>query len=198
MPTGYTHKVQDGKITSLRDFAMECVRGMGVCISMRDDPHDKPIPERFEPEASYHDEHIATARNVLDKTPGLTPQECDVLAQADFEAEMESHIKYANNRQQAKANYQNMIAKVEAWKPHEDVVGLKDFMLQQLRESIKFDCSDSYRPEPPIRLTGEQWRQKQLERASRDLAYHEKKRAAEIRRVEDRNRYLVALRESLQ
>ena len=198
MPTGYTHAVQDGKITSLREFALSCARGMGVCIAMRDDPADTPIPERFEPSTAYHDEHIATAKRTLETAPGLTAKECDVLAQADFEAEMEGHLKYAKSRDDARLNYKNMIAKVEAWKPHEDINGLKNFMLEQLRSSIDFDCSESYQPEPPIRLTGEQWRRKQLERASKDLAYHEKERAAEIRRTEDRNRYLARLRESLQ
>lgn len=197
MPTGYTAGVQDGKITSLRDFALQCVRGMGVCVTMRDDPHDAEIPERFEPETSYHDEHIATAKNILEKTPGLTVKKCDVFAQADFDAEMERYLKYVKDKADAKVNYLNMIAKVEAWKPHEDVIGLKNFMLEQLRRSLDFDCNDRYELKPPIRLTAEQWRQKQLEKASRDLAYHEKERAAEIHRVEDRNRYLDALRASL-
>jgi hypothetical protein len=170
---------------------------MGVCVSMRDDPADKPVPERFEPETSYHDEHIATAKAVLDKTPGLSAAECDVLAQADFDAEMAAYIKHANNRAETKQNYEDMLCKVEAWNPNEDILSLKEFMLQQLRESIKFDCSSPYRPEPPIRLTVEQWRQKQLERASKDLAYHESARASEIRRTEGRNAYLASLRASL-
>lgn len=94
-----------------------------------------------------------------------------------------------------KVRYEAMIAQVEAWATKAE--GIRDFMLQQLRESIEWDCSDRHEREAPERLTGEVWRAAKLKRASRDLGYHENERAKEIERTNERNRWLADLRASL-
>lgn len=197
MPTGYTSDVQNGKISTLRDFALQCARGMGALITMRDEPWNAPIPKQFSPQNSYHDEHIDAAKKLLAELPALTAAECDARAQAEFDAAMAEHLRYAGNRSLSKTRYQEMLGKVEQWKPADGLTGLKDFMLEQLNESIRFDCSGNYRPEPPKRLTGERWREQTLEKASHDLAYHSEHREQEIQRTESRNRWLKALWDSL-
>lgn len=197
MPTGYTCAVQDGKVSTLRDFALQCARGMGALIMMRDDPWDAPIPKQFLPQTSHYDEHIEAAKKILAELPNLEPYECDARAQAEFDAQMASHLKYASSRSLSKIRYLEMLGKVENWRPVDGLTGLKDFMVEQLNESIKFDCPDSYRPERPKRLTGERWREQKLEEASRDLAYNSEEREEEIQRTESRNRWLKALWDSL-
>lgn len=196
MPTGYTHGVQEGKIATLRDYALTCARGMGVAITMRDEPADAPFPERFEPSTKYHDEHIADAQNLLDQIPNLSAAECDARALADFMTAMESHVKYATDKAAGKRRYQDMICQVEAWKPLPEIETLKTFMLEQLNTAMKFDYGGTYRAPVPIRLTGEQWREKTLAKASEDLAYHTVERNKEIDRTESRNAYLKAMRDS--
>ncbi|MGB1214633.1 MAG: hypothetical protein ACPG4X_14810, partial [Pikeienuella sp.] len=73
--------------------------------------------------------------------------------------------------------------------------GLKDFMLEHLNSGKKFDCGMEW--DAPVRLTGEQWRERQLKQASRDLAYHKTERDKEIQRTEGRNEWLADLRASL-
>ncbi len=63
-------------------------------------------------------------------------------------------------------------------------------MLQQLEESKACDC---YMPEPPNRVTPEQWRQEALASAYCDLGY-----AKEVASTKSRNRWLAQLRESLR
>lgn len=197
MATGYTASVSDGKVSTLNDYAWNCARAFGALISMRDDPSDVAIPEKFEPQTKYHDTAIAVAQKTLTEVPAMSAADCDKEAQAEFDAAMASHLSYAANKSQTKQNYQDMISKVEAWKPDAEITGLKDFMLEQLRDSLKFDCGGNYKPELPIRLTSEVWREQALEKASRDLAYHSKNRAEEIQRVAGRNKWLAALRTSL-
>jgi len=60
MPTGYTYPVVEGKITEFSDFALSCARAFGALITMRDDPHDTPIPETFEP-SDYNAKKLAEA-----------------------------------------------------------------------------------------------------------------------------------------
>ena len=91
-----------------------------------------------------------------------------------------------------------MLAKVEAWRCDDEVRTLRDFMVEQLKSSIGFDCSTEYSlSHPPVRLTGEQWREKQLAETSRFLAFYATQRDNEIQRVEGRNKWLAALRASL-
>lgn len=195
MPTGYTYDVQRGKITTLHDFALHCARAMGACIMMRDDPADAPIPERFEPHTDFYDKGIAEARAVLAEVPALSAQECDARAAADYETALKSHTDRLAEQAAGERRYRSMLAQVEGWTTQAE--GIREFMLEQLRTSISHDCDSRYEPEPPIRQTGEQWRQTTLEKVSRVLADRTVERAKEIGRTEGRNQWLANLRASL-
>lgn len=198
MPTGYTHDVQTGKITTLRDFALLCARGMGACIMMRDDPWDAPIPERFEP-SDYSSKKLAEAQANLDELVALSRDECSKRAAADHEEGLAEFAKRVADRAAERKRYEDMIAQVEAWRT--DAEGIREFMLQQLRQSIDFDCSPIDEDCPfigkPKALTGEEWRNAQVKKATKDIAYHSQAHAEEVARTESRNRWLADLRASL-
>lgn len=84
MPTGYTADVASGKITSLRDFALICARGMGALVMMRDEPFDAPIPERFEPSVFYK-KHLDEAKQELAALRAMTAEDADNAAAAEAE-----------------------------------------------------------------------------------------------------------------
>ncbi len=195
MPTGYTHDVQTGKTTGLNDFAMSCARAFGALITMRDEPSDAPIPDQLKPHTEYHDERLVAARNTVDEVPKLSANDCDQRAAEEFERALADLTERQAERYKEEARYKSMIEKVEQWQAPETVASLREFMLEQLQESVKFDCN--YKPERPIRLTGEGWRKEQLRQASRDLAYHAEERDKEIERTRRRNEWLADLRRSL-
>jgi len=90
-----------------------------------------------------------------------------------------------------------MLAKVNAWKPPSaDHKGLKDFMAQQIQESIKFDCDYDL-----SNITGpsswEDWMTDKKADNKRDIFYHEAEQEKEIERTNSRNRWIRQLRESL-
>ena len=93
MPTGYTHPVQEGKITELRDFALNCARAFGACVTMRDDPSDTPIPGKFEP-SDYHIKALKEAKEDLLVVRGLDDDECEHRAKADYENEVARRKDY--------------------------------------------------------------------------------------------------------
>lgn len=190
MPTGYTAAVGDGKITTLREFALQCARGMGACIMMRDDPWDAPIPERFEPSTDYHEKRLAAARATLAELADISAGECEARAKAAFESETASQQEYLAKKATENQRYRDMHAAVTAWSTEAE--GIREFMLEQLFMSI-----DDWERDPPIQLTGEEWLERELETAARDIAYHKKAVAEEIERTEARNRWLAALRASL-
>lgn len=53
MPTGYTAYIEDGDITTGKDFLMLCSRAFGVAIDVRDEPLSVPTPTHFEPNPYY-------------------------------------------------------------------------------------------------------------------------------------------------
>jgi hypothetical protein len=190
MPTGYTADVGEGKITTLRQFALRCARGMGACITMRDDPFDAQIPDKFKPDLSYHQERRDKAKAKLAELDHLSSAECEARAEAHHAESMASHEKYEAEKNLVNDRYRNMLAAVREWETEAE--GIKDFMIQQLEISI-FD----YPSMPPQKLTGEEWLKAEKSIALHDIAYHERAIAEEIHRVEMRNILLAALRRSL-
>jgi len=59
MPTAYTSFVADNENFTFPEFAMLCAREFGALISMRDEPLDTPVPERFEPDDFYRKQYEA-------------------------------------------------------------------------------------------------------------------------------------------
>jgi len=68
-------------------------------------------------------------------------------------------------------------------------------MIQQLEDSIEFDC---FVPEMPQHLSGEEYKEQQIKKALSDIDYHEKECAEEVNRVHEKNKWLLSLRESLK
>lgn len=92
-----------------------------------------------------------------------------------------------------------MLEKVVNWEVPESLSRLKDFMEEQLNSGKNFDCVDITKYDPkPIKKGFPVWKyQKQLQlRKSVDRCkneYHD-----EIKRVEERNKWLADLRQSLK
>lgn len=196
MPTGYTAGVADGKITTFRQFALQCARAMGALVMMRDEPFDAPIPDEMRPDTKYYDERIAEARAILERLPTLTAEECEAEAEKAHAEALAAHDRHQAERRETQARYEAMLEKVRAWTPPtSDHVGMREFMQEQLVESIRFDCGTS--SPPPVKKSGREWRLEQIEAASRRLQYMTAERAKEIARTAERNAWLKALRESL-
>jgi len=195
MPTGYTSAVVDGSVTTLREFALMTARGMGALITMRDEPHDAPIPMRLEPSTAYHDERLALARARLAELEAMDEPArnaaCDAY-NADIEAQRQRVI--AEN-DQTRNRYNAMLAQVVPWEGAPE--GLKEFMVEQLMKGRDFDCDDEpakYLPKPK---SIPEWYREQLDKAAHDIGYHEEERAKEIARTAQRNAWLAKLHASL-
>lgn len=195
MPTGYTADVADGTIGDLRSFALQCARGMGALIMMRDEPWDAPIPERFEP-STYNAERLAEAKAERQRLYNLTNEEADEAAQAEYDEKVAAKAKWLSERTERRNRYNAMIAQVVQWQGAPE--GLKEFMLEQLHTGRDFDCPDNdrYWDEPEV-LTGSEWRRKKLEKVQHDIQYHAVEDAKERERTEGRNVWIAQLRASL-
>jgi hypothetical protein len=196
MPTGYTDAIKDG--ISFNTFALNCARAFGATITMRDDaPGGEAIPEVFEPD-SYHLKALAAARETLQCLESMTAPECELKAAAEHTAGEVRRIERLKELDDLRQKYTDMLACAESWTaPTPDHVGLKEFMVKQIQDSIKWDCDTSFYAEPAKLLTGLEWAEAAKARALWDIEYHKTKHAAEVKRTDERNAWIAALRASL-
>lgn len=196
MPTGYTAAVQDGSITELPEFAMQCARAFGALVTMRDEPSDAQIPDEFKP-SDYHQKALDAAKAELATLNAMTPIECDIAAEVSFSEQYASSEKRQAKRLEQRARYTDMRTKAEAWAPPTpDHAQLREFMLDQLDSSIKLDCGD-YEEARPVLQTGSEWHFMRTAQVLRDIEYHDKEHASEVTRAKTRTNWVRALRASL-
>jgi len=196
MPTGYTAAIADG--IDFKTFVMQCARGMGALVMMRDEPMNAPIPERFEP-SDYHAQKLDEAKERLGRLHLMVPSELESAAQQEFSEELARNREAIAEKRSLREKYKTMLDKVKAWiPPTPDHVGFKDFMIEQITKSIEFDCNDNYySANPPVLKTGQEWLSAQIAKATRDIEYHTAEHAKEVERTESRNAWLRELRASL-
>ena len=196
MPTGCTAAIADG--IDFETFVMRCARGMGALIMMRDEPIDAPIPERFEP-SDYHTRKLAEANAELEKLHAMSLEETEAAAREAFEAETKANGEAIARNRELRGKYEAMLSQVQAWEPPTpDHDSFKKFIADQLTESIRFDCSESYYEErKPKQQTGAEWLESQIAKAAQDVEYHTTEHAKEVERTEGRNGWIGALRNSL-
>lgn len=194
MPTGYTAAIADG--IEFNQFVWSCARAFGALVMMRDDPTNARIPERFEPSDTYAKWAEEERANIA-KLESMSEEDAAIAAAGDYETALASWKRRTQNRAELLNKYNAMLAKVVQWvPPTSDHEGLQTFMADQIRESIKFDCDGKYDTKP-LPQDGKVWRDQRLEHSRRMLARHLESQAEEVARVEGRNAWLRALRESV-
>lgn len=194
-PTGYTADIYEGKDISFEEFVLKCARNFGALIEMRDEPWDADIPDEFKP-SDHHSKALWTARKKLNDVKSWDDATADAKAEADWNLAVEKWEEAEGKRKAQRERYQAMLEKVDAWvPPTADHVNLKEFMQQQLEQSIDFDTKPFWtRPE---KQTGGAFRQQQLEKAQRDVRYHTEEHAKEVQRAQERSAWVRELRKSL-
>ena len=195
MPTGYTADIPTG--IDFKTFAMNCARAMGACVSLRDERGGgEVIPDEFQPNA-YYAEAVQKALARLEELKAMTPTRRKNEAVDAYHKAMNKHCDAVAEDAKRDASYKAMLGQVHAWVPptpeHE---GMKQFMVEQIEESIKFDSNAGYLTEPQ-QLSADEWWAAEMAKAYRDLGYAEKAHREEQERCAKRTAWIKALRESL-
>jgi hypothetical protein len=161
---------------------------------MRDDSNDTPIPDKFEI-SQYYVEALADKRALVELLEKLTDAEWQERLDSDYDESVKSYEQRVVDNLQLRSRYQEMLGQVQEWTPptseHE---GLKTFMIEQIEDSMKFDCYEPIRPE---KLALEEFKTEQLQSAKRSLGYSQENLQEEIDRVNGRNKWIQALRDSV-
>ena len=202
MPTGYTAPVKDGEITELADYALTCTRAFGAMVLLRDSDQSLEATRRYVEEqayaesSSYYENALAKSKERLAELRAMTDEQVLAAANAAYEEVVASNQRSEEKRVAERARYEAMIEKVEAWEPPmEEHVGFKEFMLEQLRSSIEFDCRPFSMEPPEVSLA---WRDEEIEREERNIARYQEEIEKERERNEGRIGWVTALLDSLE
>jgi hypothetical protein len=194
VPSGYTSKLHDGEQT-FEEFVWDCARAMDASVELRDEPHGTPLGDLVP--GTYHLERLELDRRELLGLRVMPVERAAELAVAEHAAAMARWRSEHEEMAARMARYREMRAMVEAWEPpSDDHEGLKEFMLGQLIDSIRVDCT--MMPAPEVPLDGETWLVRRRNQLIASIAYHEKAHAVEVARVAERNAWNRTLAASVR
>lgn len=204
MATGYTHKILDGEITEFKDFAILCTRAFGATIHMRDEGFDTPYTPRQV--SQYHSDAIANTIQEIKELETITDEELEKKVEEEWTNQLD---RYNEMIERAKANFDvlsKMMKEAEAYTPPtEDHVRFKEFIIEQLRGTIDYDCNLSYYLNEIDNIKAklesfniDELREERLANLRKSLEYHKKELQEEIIRVNDSNKWVSDVIKSLE
>jgi hypothetical protein len=196
MPTGYTAELME-KGMDFSPFVLQCARAFGAFVTMRDDPMDAPIPEKFEP-SDYHVKALAEAIEKHKTLSAMTNDEKIAFGEAEKETTLKHHKEWLLRNEVQNKRLHEMILQVQAWRPPtEDHEGLKKFMLDQIQISLN-DLSYISQEIAKIQERNPiSFYIAAVSNAIRSIEYHTKENVKEIERAKDRTEWVRKLRLSL-
>lgn len=196
MATGLTHDIHDGKPVSFERFVWLCARMMTPLILMRDDPIEVLPPDEFKPLTNHCEKQIDEMRAMIAKLEAMTDEDAIETARDEYKESVERAKDWNKKAVEIKARYEAMLRQVDTWNPPTaDHAHLKEFMREQLLDSIRHDCS--YQHEIPRPPKFADWKQDRLSLLRDELKREEGFLAEEIQRTTWRNVWLKTLRESV-
>lgn len=200
MPNGFTAKIYDGTSDSLREYLMHVARGFGFAIMQRDDDWNAPL-ERVTP-SDYHKRAIEDAQEKLRALCRLSYEDIVKRCRKERDEAVQKWNDRNEENEQMRYRYDDMIAKVEAWEVTSPFTQkVKDQALEYLRSSKDFDVySDEdqrrFNSYPPLK-DPEEWLKEQKAALERSIEYHERENREEVKRADERNKWIDAFYKDL-
>lgn len=145
MPTGYTAYIEDGEITTGKDFLKLCTRAFGVAVNLKDEPLSVPTPEFIEPDHYYEDKYNE-ALEKLKSFVNMSTEDIKKEMKEKHDKEIEYYKKYVDKANSRNKKYEKVRKEVEDWNPPTaEHVNLKNFALKQIDMCMESQTTiDSY------------------------------------------------------
>lgn len=132
MPTGYTAYIEDGDITTGKEFLKLCTRAFGIAIDQKDEPLSVPTQTKFEPN-NYYKEKYDKALLALEQAKKITFDEAKNQMWIAYEKRIADYKSYADREISMNNKYEKVRREVNDWNPPtEEHNGLKKFALEQI------------------------------------------------------------------
>lgn len=199
MPSGYTEGILSGTINDLNDFIWMCARGFGAFITQKDNIDEPPIlKEKPNP---YYKNKIKQLLNEQQKYNEYTDNDWQNEYLKYIEDQLKDIDDNIKEKIESKEKYENILNQVKEWiPPNENFHKLKSFMINQIEESIDFDCNTSFWQERKNKISNlklEQYKRNVLNDINESLISNKKYYDEEVQRVKERNQWKQQLIESI-
>lgn len=196
MPTGYTSELMK-KGMEFKLFVLQCARDFGALISMRDDPMDAPIPEKFEP-STYSREARAKAIDKHTQLRAMTDTERISFGESEKAKSIKQAVESIEEAEMENQRLIKMRSSVSVWVPPTDEhKELKTFMLNQIDISMNDTSYSKERLSEAEKRSPMDYFVKSLSGAARDIKYYTEEMEKEIERAEKRTEWVRQLRKSI-
>lgn len=146
MPSVYTDPIYNGEDITFEQFANSCLRNFGIALRWEDDANIGrfEIPDKIDPNPSYEKKYKEAIARYAEFIKNPPSKEQLVQEYDEYVKSVNAENKdYAERVKALRGRYEAMLAKVTKWEvPSENYQRIKDFMVNQLLESIEQDCRD--------------------------------------------------------
>lgn len=203
MGTGYTNGILNGDIKSFKQFATQCIRAFGGAIHMRDDAWNA----EYRPDVvdDYYIKQANEYKTKIKKLQKMSDKEILVSKRKELTEDRDRYLKYINERKENFKKLQEYLDQAKQYEPptpeHE---GIKEFMIQQLTDTIKWDSDTSYFENELKNINEElehidpiQIRKTMIQMYQEDIERSEKRYKEEEERINNRNEWARQYLESL-
>lgn len=132
MPTGYTAGIENGTITTGKDFLKLCTRAFGIAFELKDEPLSVPTPIKFEPN-TYYKKNLEEAIVNLEECRKMSFEDAKAKMIKHHQDMMEMYKSMAEKSVETNKKYSKIRSEVEAWNPPTmEHYSLKKFALEQI------------------------------------------------------------------
>lgn len=191
MPTGYTSDVKDGNVNQLKEYMLRCARQFGALVHMREDDSSEI---KYRGVSDYHLIQLNESYDKLKQLEDMTDEEIQKEIDESYEDMIRTRNRMSERNRKTKERYLNMIDKVEQWiSPTENHLNLKEFALKQLKDSLEFDCNDSYEKLEIKKETISEYKNEHIKYYLNKIKNHSDLYLKEIKAVEDANNWISDL-----
>lgn len=142
MPTGITAPIYEGEDISVRDYLLRCSRQMGANAHMRDESLDVK-PRYRKTDYSYYTQRIEELKQDIIELQTTDVTELQKKYDEQYEQQLITYREVAEQRKELRLRFEAMREQVSEWMPPtEEHRYLKNFAIEQIDESIRWDCRE--------------------------------------------------------
>lgn len=203
MPTGYTAYIEDGNITTGKDFLLLRSRAFGIAMEVRDEPLSVPTPTHFEPN-SYYQEKYEQAVKALEDSRYLTVDAARVCMRTEHNRRVKSAKETIEKMIALNERYAKIRGQVSAWiPPTEGHEGIKKFALEQIDMCVENEDTFAYyqniidTPADYSDKAVQRYIDEYIDSLERDVEYAKERYEEDIKRTNEKNQFMKEFIESL-
>lgn len=200
MPSYYTSDIYEGKNVSFQDFALKCARQFGAFVHMNEEDPDSTLTRHMV--SDYYKNNLRETENEFALFLKASREQREKMFEIEMEKELKHYKEKIKEEKELKEKYQALLEQAKAYKPPtKEFNNYKDYMLNQLNQAIKFDCSNERWYLAQIASveaeTFDIWEQEKMDLYNSKITYYKESYKKEMDSVYKKNQWIDLLYESL-